>query len=76
MSNRCVRREVVTVVRQTVLNGAVVSANTQVGMRNVYAVESQGYEYVMVDKKRVQLIRGVALTGGVSDPMGKVAKKQ
>lgn len=69
-----IRREFVTIVRQTVLDDKVVSAQTCRVKRNVYR-DKEGVEYVEVDCERVPLIRGVALTGGRSDPKAKTTYK-
>ena len=69
-----IRRESVTIVRQTVLDNKVVAAQTTKVVRNVYR-NSVGEEYIVVDKKKVLLIRGVALAGGKTDPDAKPGYK-
>ena len=54
------RREMVTIVKQTVLDGKVVAVTTQAVKRNVLT-KQDGLDYVVVDKKHRQLIKGVVL---------------
>ncbi len=65
------RKEVVTVVRQSSVNGKVVAALPRQSWLLVHTRASDGSEYVEVDGRRVELIKGVAVTGGQSSPLAK-----
>lgn len=68
---KSVRKEMVTVVHQTVVDGKVIAVTTHCSMRAVGRNVREGYEYVVVKGARIPLIKGVALSGGRSDPMAK-----
>lgn len=54
------RIEVVTVTKQTVLNGKVVAAVTT-SVKRIVTTRKDGSEFVVLDGKRCELIKGLVL---------------
>lgn len=75
MSLKVVRREEVTIVKQTIINGLVVAANIFKRKRNVQQ-RKDGTEYILEGGKKVELIKGVAVTGGETDPDAKLFPRE
>lgn len=53
-------KEVITVTRQTVLNGTVVAAVSQQLKRNIYT-RKDGTQYVILEGQRREVIKGLVL---------------